>query len=71
MSNTSIWCHKLNSTKKVFISPLNNSSWSSETSMITVYRQSMTIHFFIYEYNDLSMCVLQDLSVPIESYKTT
>ena len=41
-----------------------------EKSMIIVYQQSMVMHVFIYEYNDLLMCALQDLLVPFESYKT-
>ena len=41
-----------------------------EKSIITVYRQSMVMNFFIYEYIDLLMCALQDLLVPFESYKT-
>ena len=41
-----------------------------EKSMITLYRQLMVIHFFIYEYNDLLMYILQDLLVSFQSYKT-
>ena len=41
-----------------------------EKSMISVYRQSMTMQVFIYEYNDLLTYVLQDLLVPFENYKT-
>ena len=37
MSNSSIRCHKANSTKMNSISPRNDGSWSSEKSIITVY----------------------------------
>ena len=46
-------------------------SAEGEKLMITVFRQSMVMHSFIYECNDLVvMCILQDLSVLFDSYKT-